>query len=182
MPHLEQKSIFTFAAPQTSGKAKLLRRPRAPASPSRAGLSFICTLPAQKAQTKHEASCRTCCAQSQGQLSQHPWALPGWHRRCRAAVPPKQKSAFQTCKERGTKYMSVSWKYLLPIQDCYRGSWNKLHKEHKLYLLYKVTDKNRDGNFIHKFLAVWFSLLTFTLTNRLLIFQSRELTAVSRGV
>lgn len=80
MPHLEQKSIFTFAAPQTSGKAKLLRRPRAPASPSRAGLSFICTLPAQKAQTRHGASCRTCCAQSQGQLSQHPWALPGWHR------------------------------------------------------------------------------------------------------
>lgn len=81
MPHLEQKSIFTFAAPQTSGKAKLLRRPRAPASPSRAGLSFICTLPAQKAQTRHGASSRTCCAQSQGQLSQHPWALPGWHRR-----------------------------------------------------------------------------------------------------
>lgn len=152
MPHLEQKSIFTFAAPQTSGKAKLLRRPRAPASPSRAGLSFICTLPAQKAQTKHGASCRTCCAQSQGQLSQHPLGsarlaperfLLGARRR--AAVPPKQKSAFQTCKKQGTKYMSVSWKYLLPIQDCYRGSWNKLHKEHKLYLLYKVTDKNRVG-------------------------------------
>lgn len=41
--------------------------------------------------------------------------------------------------------MPVSWKDLLPIQDCYSGFWNKLHKEHNPYLLYKVTDKNRGG-------------------------------------